>query len=109
MTLFFDEIDSTSDEALRRIRAGAASEDAIIARRQTAGRGRMGRRWASPEGNLYMTLMFQAPALAHYGFWSMMHEARTDLCMWLGTLFLVIVGAGRLSVDALLARRKAKG
>lgn len=53
--------------------------------------------------------MFQAPALAHYGFWSMMHEARTDLCMWLGTLFLIIGGAGRWSVDTLLARRKATG
>jgi uncharacterized membrane protein YphA (DoxX/SURF4 family) len=53
--------------------------------------------------------MFQAPALAHYGFWSMMHEARTDLCMWLGTLLLMITGAGRWSVDALLARRKEKG
>jgi uncharacterized membrane protein YphA (DoxX/SURF4 family) len=52
--------------------------------------------------------MFQAPALAHYGFWSMMHEARTDLCMWLGALFLIVGGAGRLSVDALLARRKTK-
>ena len=67
MTLFFDEIDSTSDEALRRIRAGAASEDTIVARRQTAGRGRMGRPWASPEGNLYMTLMFPAPALDRIG------------------------------------------
>ncbi|MCX5683330.1 MAG: DoxX family protein [Planctomycetota bacterium] len=53
--------------------------------------------------------MFQTPPLAHYGFWSMMHESRTDLCMWLGTLFLIIGGAGRWSVDALLARRKAKG
>lgn len=67
MTVFFDEIDSTSDEALRRIRAGAASEDAIVARRQTAGRGRLGRRWASPEGNLYMTLVFPAPAMDRIG------------------------------------------
>ena len=38
------------------------------------------------------------------GFWSMMHEARTDLIMLLGSLYLLIVGAGRWSVDAVLAR-----
>jgi putative oxidoreductase len=46
---------------------------------------------------------FTLPKLAHYGFWSMVHEARVDFCMWLGSLFLIIVGAGRASFDALLA------
>jgi putative oxidoreductase len=41
-----------------------------------------------------------------YGFWSMAHEIRVDFCMWLGCLFLILVGAGRLSFDALLARRR---
>ena len=40
------------------------------------------------------------PMLAANGFWSMAHEARTDYAMLLGALFLLIVGAGRLSVDA---------
>lgn len=43
---------------------------------------------------------FTLPKLPRYGFLSMMHEARTDLCMWLGLLFLLIVGAGAWSVDA---------
>jgi uncharacterized membrane protein YphA (DoxX/SURF4 family) len=30
----------------------------------------------------------------------MLHEARTDFCMLLGLLFLLIVGAGAWSVDA---------
>ena len=34
------------------------------------------------------------------GFWSMMHEARADLTMLLGCLYLLIVGAGRWSFDA---------
>jgi|SRR5439155_10737243 len=38
---------------------------------------------------------FSLPKLPHYGFWSMMHEARTDFSMWLGLLFLLIVGAGK--------------
>ena len=33
----------------------------------------------------------------------MLHEARTDLSMWLGCLFLVLVGAGTRSVDAHLS------
>jgi putative oxidoreductase len=44
---------------------------------------------------------FSLMKLPRYGFWSMMHEARTDFSMWLGLLFLLIVGAGKkLSFDA---------
>jgi putative oxidoreductase len=49
---------------------------------------------------------FTLPRLQRYGFWSMAHEARTDFCMWLGSLFLLIVGAGAVSLDARLAARK---
>ncbi len=48
---------------------------------------------------------FSLPNLPRYGFWSAAHEARTDLCMWLGSLLLILAGAGRLSFDALLSRR----
>ncbi len=37
--------------------------------------------------------------LKTYGFWSMAHEMRTDFAMWLGSLFLLIKGAGRWSMD----------
>jgi putative oxidoreductase len=39
------------------------------------------------------------PMLAKDGFWGTMHEARTDLCMLFGSLFLIAVGSGRLSLD----------
>ena len=39
------------------------------------------------------------PMLFDKGFWAMAHEARTDWAMLLGSIFLLIVGAGRLSVD----------
>jgi hypothetical protein len=29
----------------------------------------------------------------------MLHEARTDLCLWLGLLYLLIAGAGSWSLD----------
>ncbi len=38
------------------------------------------------------------------GFWSMMHEARADLTMLLGCLYLLIVGGGRWSFDARMQR-----
>ena len=37
--------------------------------------------------------------LKTYGFWSMAHEMRTDFAMWLGSLFLLIKGSGRWSMD----------
>lgn len=47
----------------------------------------------------------QLRALSSYGFWSMAHEARTDFAMLLGSIFLLIVGAGPLALDAALRRR----
>jgi uncharacterized membrane protein YphA (DoxX/SURF4 family) len=49
-------------------------------------------------------LGFSLPKLPRYGFLAMMHEARTDLAMWFGLLFLFVVGAGRkASLDAKLS------
>jgi uncharacterized membrane protein YphA (DoxX/SURF4 family) len=39
------------------------------------------------------------PMLYTAGFWSMAHEARTDYCMLLGLLFLLLVGSGPFSID----------
>jgi putative oxidoreductase len=47
---------------------------------------------------------FHLPKLARYGFWSMMHEARDDFGMLLGSLYLLIEGGGKWSLDALLSR-----
>ncbi len=46
----------------------------------------------------------QLRELSSYGVLSMLHEARTDLCMLLGATFLVIVGSGPHAVDAVLWR-----
>jgi putative oxidoreductase len=44
------------------------------------------------------------PVLAGKGFWAMAHEARTDWSMLLGAAYLLIVGAGSWSFDAVLGR-----
>jgi len=45
------------------------------------------------------------PMLVHKGFWAAAHEARTDLAMAFGLVFLLWCGAGAWSLDARLARR----
>jgi uncharacterized membrane protein YphA (DoxX/SURF4 family) len=47
------------------------------------------------------------PELKHHNFWGMLHEGRTDFSMWLGLVFLLILGAGRWSLDAKLLGRKS--
>jgi len=60
--LSYDVLDSTSAEA-KRLAGGGASHGAVIwAKRQTAGRGRMGREWVSAEGNLYTTILLSPNA-----------------------------------------------
>jgi putative oxidoreductase len=49
--------------------------------------------------------IFHLPKLDRYGFWSAEHESRADLAMLLGSLFLLIEGAGRWSIDALISER----
>ena len=41
--------------------------------------------------------------MGRYGLWSMLHEARADLDMLLGSIYLFIVGGGRWSLDHRLA------
>ena len=48
--------------------------------------------------------IFHVAKLPRYGFWSMLHEARDDFGMLLGSLYLLIAGGGAWSIDALLSR-----
>lgn len=43
--------------------------------------------------------------LASQGFWAMMHESRTDWAMLLGSIFLLIKGGGRWSIDYRIQKR----
>lgn len=49
--------------------------------------------------------MFANPSVSKHGVWSMLHEARTDLSMLLGSIFLLLAGAGGWSADAWIVRR----
>jgi BirA family transcriptional regulator, biotin operon repressor / biotin---[acetyl-CoA-carboxylase] ligase len=54
----FTEIDSTNAEAHRLAAKGERGPLWLVADRQTAGRGRLGRNWISEPGNLYATVLF---------------------------------------------------
>ena len=62
--LHFDSLPSTNTEAARQATGGAAEGLCIVAREQTEGRGRHGRRWASPlDAGLYCSILLR-PRLA---------------------------------------------
>src|SRR5713226_8222703 len=47
--------------------------------------------------------------LTKNGVWSTLHEARTDVSMLLGLIFLLIVGGGSLTLDARFASKRDEG
>jgi uncharacterized membrane protein YphA (DoxX/SURF4 family) len=57
-------------------------------------------------GHAYLGLSLMK--LKTYGVLSMVHEARTDLAMWFGLLFLLVAGPGRWALDARLRAPRTK-
>lgn len=56
------EVDSTNEELLRRAAAGDTTRSVLLAETQSAGRGRSGRRWVSPQSNnLYLSFAWHFP------------------------------------------------
>ena len=60
---WLEAVGSTNDVMKERARAGAPAWSAVVAARQSAGRGRQGRAWLSSEGNLFLSVLLR-PALA---------------------------------------------
>jgi len=64
--MHFSDIDSTNEEAKRQAAAGASAGLWLLAEKQSAGRGRHGRKWESGVGNLYASLLlYPACDLSH--------------------------------------------
>jgi BirA family biotin operon repressor/biotin-[acetyl-CoA-carboxylase] ligase len=105
--IVLDEIDSSNEEAHRRVDAGEVGPLWIAARRQSAGRGRQGRHWSTESGNLAATLLMPfrgTPAQA----------ARLGFPAALAVADLLARFAGKHVTlkwpnDVLLAGRKASG
>lgn len=57
--LSFDTLDSTNEEAKRLAKAGGAHGAVVWAKKQTGGKGRMGREWVSQPGNLFVSILLK--------------------------------------------------
>ncbi len=67
------EVPSTADLVAEAATAGEAEGLAVLALRQTAGRGRAGRAWASPPGNLHLSVLLRPASPAREaGQWSLL-------------------------------------
>ncbi len=77
----FERVASTNDEVRRLAEAGAGEGIVVTGGVQTAGRGRQGRTWVSPEGNLYASFLLRprvGPAQAgEFGFGAAIAVAET--------------------------------
>ena len=96
LPIMLEGVDSTSEEAGRRVRQGAPEGTLVWAQEQSAGRGRRGRVWLSPPGNLYCSLVVRptcpASKAVQLGFVAglalaeaaeaVLPEARTVACKW---------------------------
>jgi len=58
-TEWHDELDSTMTRAAALVDAGCETGTIVAARRQSAGQGRLGRSWHSPDGGLYFTIVLR--------------------------------------------------
>ena len=74
---FSEETGSTNADAAAMLEAGTPPGDfAVVAGRQTAGRGRLGRKWESArEGNLYLSCAFRP---------NVRPERLANLTLWFG-------------------------
>ena len=69
----FGTLDSTSDFCVARAKEGVPAGLAVSAVQQTGGRGRSGRSWLSPPGNLYLSVLLRPnAAAASSGLWSLL-------------------------------------
>lgn len=62
--LYFPRATSTMDVARREVGRGAPEGTAVLAGEQTAGRGRQGRTWLTPQGSIALSVVFR-PSLSH--------------------------------------------
>jgi BirA family biotin operon repressor/biotin-[acetyl-CoA-carboxylase] ligase len=106
----FDTLGSTNAEALARARAGERGPLWITAVSQSAGRGRRGRSWVSPPGNLHASLLLSepspepvAPQLSFVAALAL-HDALCDAAPRLGPGFAL-----KWPNDVLLGRAKLAG
>lgn len=56
---YFNEINSTQEKAKAFANSGGAEWDVVISETQTSGRGRLGRKWMSPPGGIWFSVILK--------------------------------------------------
>ena len=100
--VWHDEIGSTNDEARRLAARGAPQGTVVVAGAQTAGRGRLGRRWHSPPGmGVYVSvLLLPVAPLAQVTRWTLGGAvALCEACRHQGARRTVIEWPNDLTAD----------
>jgi len=84
---FYDRIDSTNTEGQRLLAQNCSTPAVVIAKKQTKGKGRLGRIWESAHpGNLYCSYLFKPNVpLAHMDGFSIWAGLR--LCDWIAQTY----------------------
>ncbi len=109
----FEALGSTQDVALAAARAGDPGNLAILAERQSAGRGSRGRGWTSPPGNLSLSVLIRpGPGGGDMGRWALLagialHDALSVesaglMLKWPNDLLLDGAKLGGMLIDATL-------
>ena len=55
---YFDSIDSTQNYAIKLASNSKENGTVVISQKQTRGRGRLGRKWLSPSGGIWLSIVF---------------------------------------------------
>lgn len=102
----YGSLGSTNDELVRLAEEGAPEYTAVLAERQTHGKGRAGRGWWSPEGNLHLSILLRPLIRAAW-------LPRVSILASLALFRAVDDGTGRFMLkwpnDLLLDGRKVAG
>jgi BirA family biotin operon repressor/biotin-[acetyl-CoA-carboxylase] ligase len=103
-----NEVDSTNDEAARQLAGGRSAPFVVLARRQTRGRGRLGRAWHSEaNGNLYASFAFR-PSLPPGGMATFTLWMGVNVCELIANFAQISPGL-KWPNDILFGGRKAGG
>ena len=108
-----DILPSTSDRAIIFAQAGAPPWTAVLAREQTAGRGRHGRRWVGGRGNLFLSVVLDPNVASQTTEWSfvaavatadailpLLHDPRLLRLKWPNDLLLAGAKLGGILIEA---------
>lgn len=80
-----DTVGSTNDELRLLAENGAPHFTVVTAKKQTKGRGRYDRKWDSPEGNLYISVLFReklTPLISYIGAVSVRETIGSSQIKW---------------------------